>query len=276
MTNNDQNSIVDRQLATLRDSPVNNDGASDVVLSSIFTYLMGVPVNASDGRLHWFCNRASSTTVAAATFLIRYFGAFSADILAGFYQSFEAWELSTVLEDITGQSLASTSPAIGYRIVSNLTILQDARIMSIIHSDPPSASIDSWPSDPIPPGILILLMDEESEVRKWAENQVSLSRVIPIPQDRFSPSHIIAFDAAIKALDPVPVSAAPFSFARDQQILWSGFWTVLKLVPVEYLQTGIIYRAVKAHLHDIGPLQIFDISYVASTILPVASHHRSG
>jgi hypothetical protein len=163
--------------------------------------------------------------------------------------------------------------------------------MSIIHSDPPSASIDSWPSDPIPPGILILLMDEESEVRKWAENQVSLSRVIPIPQDRFSPSHIIAFDAAIKALDPVPVSAAPFSFARDQQILWSGFWTVLKLVPVEYLQTGIIYRAVKAHLHDIGPrksseyyganlassqVQIFDISYVASSILPVASHHRSG
>jgi senataxin len=73
MTNNDQNSIVDRQLATLRDSPVNNDGASDVVLSSIFTYLMGVPVNASDGRLHWFCNRASSTTVAAATFLIRLF-----------------------------------------------------------------------------------------------------------------------------------------------------------------------------------------------------------
>ncbi|KAJ6584978.1 hypothetical protein B0H19DRAFT_405090 [Mycena capillaripes] len=55
MTIHNPNSSIDLQLTTLRDSPVNNDGASDTVLASIFTYLMGVPPDASDGRLHWFC-----------------------------------------------------------------------------------------------------------------------------------------------------------------------------------------------------------------------------
>ncbi|KAF7365221.1 hypothetical protein MVEN_00393700 [Mycena venus] len=308
----DTNPAVDKILATLRDSPVNNDGASDAVLSSIFAYLMEVPPDASDSRIHWFCGRAVSTTVGAATFLIRlyayssalveqwrtrfraclngcsdcvqglqeakvtsmktfvsslcehlvfiipsrYFGAFTTDILAGFYQSFEAWELSTILEDISGWTLSSASPGIGYRIVSNLTILQDPRIMSIIHTDPPTAPIDDWPADPIPPGLLILLMDEEPRVRKWAEKQASRSRVIPIPKEKFSPSHVEALGAVIKALDPVAISETPFSFSRDPHLLWSGFWTILQGLPVEYLQTGIIYRAVKGHLHDTGPRKL--------------------
>ncbi|KAJ6508793.1 SEN1 N terminal-domain-containing protein [Mycena sanguinolenta] len=288
MTTSDTISLVDNQLATLRDSPVNNDGASDAVLASIFTYLMGVPADASDGRIHWFCGRAVSTTLAAATFLIRlfayssplveqwrtkfraclngcpdcvqgfeeakitskhtYFGAFSADVLQGFYQSFEVWELGTVLEEITGRTLASASPGIAYRIVSNLTILQDPRILSIIHSEPLTAP-HNWPSDPVPPGLLVLLLDEGSGVREWAEKQVSRSKVKPIAKDKFLPSHVTALDAVLKALDQ---SETPFSFAKDPRVLWSGFRTVLNLVPVEDLRTGAIYRAVKGHLHDTG------------------------
>ncbi|KAF7346319.1 hypothetical protein MSAN_01859600 [Mycena sanguinolenta] len=291
MTTPDTVSLVDNQLATLRDSPVNNDGASDAVLASIFTYLMGVPPDTLDGRLHWFCARAVSTTLAAATFLIRlfayssplveqwrtkfraclngcpdcvqgfeeakitskntYFGAFSVDVLQGFYQSFEAWELGTVLEDVAGRVLASASPGIGYRIVSNLTILQDPRILSIIHNEP-LAVPDNWPSDPIAPGLFVLLLDEGLGVREWAEKQVSRSKVKPIAKDKFLPSHVAALDAVLKALDPVSISETPFSFARDPRVLWSGFWTVLNLVPVEYLRTGAIYRAVKGHLHDTG------------------------
>ncbi|KAJ7250875.1 SEN1 N terminal-domain-containing protein [Mycena haematopus] len=292
MTAFDTISFIENQLATLRDSPVNNEGASDAVLASIFTYLMEVPPDASDGRIHWFCGRAVSTTVGAATFLIRlfayssplveqwrtkfraclngcpdcvlgveeakitsrntYFGAFSADILQGFYQSFEAWELNTVLEDITGRTLSSVSPGIGYRIVSNLTILQDPRILSIIHSEPLAAPVDNWPSDPISPGLLVLLLDEAPVVKEWAEKQALRSRVIPMAKETFLPSHVAALDAILKALDPMSMPETPFSFSRDPRVLWSGFWTVLSLVPVEYLRTGTVYRAVKGHLHDTG------------------------
>ncbi|KAJ6619424.1 SEN1 N terminal-domain-containing protein [Mycena sp. CBHHK59/15] len=295
-------STIDQQLATLRDSPVNNDGASDAVLSDIFTYLMGVPPSPSDGCLHWFCDRATSTTVGAATFLIRlfaynspvieqwktkfrfclngcsecvkglqeakftskttYFGAFNADILKGFYESFEAWELSTVLEDLSGQPIAAAPPAIGYRIVSNLTILKDPQILSIIRSAPPSGPLHGWPSDPLPPGMFILLMDQDSGVRKWAESQASECKLIPIPRNTFTTSHVAALEALLATLDPISKSErtdlpTPFTLAGDPIILWSGFWSVLKLIPVESLKSGVIRRIVSGHLHDSGPQFVY-------------------
>ncbi|KAJ7784568.1 SEN1 N terminal-domain-containing protein [Mycena metata] len=271
-------------------SPVDNSGASEAVLGSIFQYLINVPPTVSDGCVHWFCDRAISTTVAAATFLLRlfaynspavvewqiklrsclngccscvqglqevkvtsrntYFGAFDATTMVGFYESFEAWELSTLLEDIAGEGLASAPPAMGYRIVSNLTILQDHRILSIIHSAPPTSSIDSWPSDPIPPGILILLADEASGVRSWAEKQAA--RSAPLSKDTFSPSHLTALEAVVGTLDPASASGTPFSFAKNPHDLWWGFSTMLRWVPVEDLKTGAIYRVVQRHLHDTG------------------------
>ncbi|KAJ7095873.1 SEN1 N terminal-domain-containing protein [Mycena belliarum] len=293
MASHDPHTTIDQQLVSLRDSPVDNDGASDVVLSQIFSYLMAVPPTQPDGLIHWFCGRAISTTVAAATFLIRlfayssalveewrtkfrkclngcaecvqglqeakissqntYFGAFSADILAGFYRSFEAWELLTILEDINGRTLTTIPPAIAYRILSNLAIFQDPKIIAFIHNEPPTEAIDGWPSNTLPPGILMLLADEISSIRKWAESQASRCQVIPIPRDKFSVSHATALKSLVTAISPVGGESTGFPFATDPCDLWSGFRSVLKLVPVECLQTGVIYQVVNAHLHDTGP-----------------------
>lgn len=64
---------VEKLLATLRDAPVDNTGASEAVLIKIYSYLMEIPTRPPDGVLHWFCSRASPTTVAAATFMLRLF-----------------------------------------------------------------------------------------------------------------------------------------------------------------------------------------------------------
>ena len=60
-------------LVTLRNSPIDNAGASDKVLGTVYKYLMGVPTKPPDNALHWYCRQATSDTVAAATFLIRLF-----------------------------------------------------------------------------------------------------------------------------------------------------------------------------------------------------------
>lgn len=67
-------------LATLRDTPVDNAGASEKVLGQIYTYLMGVTPTAADDRTHWYCQLADPTTVAAATFLLRLFAYGSAQV----------------------------------------------------------------------------------------------------------------------------------------------------------------------------------------------------
>jgi len=62
---------VSSLLKTLRDSPVNTEGAPDSILGPIYDYLMKSPSASPDGRFHWFCKRAEPTTKEAATFLIR-------------------------------------------------------------------------------------------------------------------------------------------------------------------------------------------------------------
>lgn len=64
---------VETLLANLRDVPVNTEAGSDSFLAPIFTYLMAVSPNRSDGVLHWFCDRAGQLTIDAATFLLRLF-----------------------------------------------------------------------------------------------------------------------------------------------------------------------------------------------------------
>jgi senataxin len=66
-------SDVHSLLVTLRDSPIDNAGASDKVLGTIYNYLMAVPSKPPDNAIHWFCRQAAPDTVAAATFLIRLF-----------------------------------------------------------------------------------------------------------------------------------------------------------------------------------------------------------
>lgn len=73
MTSTAEAAHVEKLLTNLRDVPVNTEGASDSFLGPIFTYLMKVPPDPSDGILHWFCERAGQLTIAAATFLIRLF-----------------------------------------------------------------------------------------------------------------------------------------------------------------------------------------------------------
>lgn len=60
---------VEKLLADLRDVPVNT--GSDSCLAPIYSYLMAISPNTSDGVLHWFCARADQITIDAATFLIR-------------------------------------------------------------------------------------------------------------------------------------------------------------------------------------------------------------
>lgn len=80
---------VDKLLQDLRDVPVNTEGASDSFLGPIYTYLMKVTPNRSDGVLHWFCDRAGQLTIHAATFLIRLF-AYNSPRVDAWKEKFEA------------------------------------------------------------------------------------------------------------------------------------------------------------------------------------------
>jgi senataxin len=191
--------------------------------------------------------------------------------LNSFYDMFEGWERTRLLQDlkkfgfgneptsVTAQTVAELQPAIVYRMLSNWTIFKDPVVFSILHATPPAQHLFEWPRDPPPPGLLILLMDNKPEVRRWAETYAAKATVIPISSDDF----IGPFPKILEVIghhlsDPTPNPDLPFSFASNQHDLWSGFRMVLRQIPPNVLGLpsrqhsdfrGIIIR----HLSDTGP-----------------------
>lgn len=341
-------------LTTLRDNPVNSEQLDDGVLSEIYSYLMDIP-STSSGDLHWFCEKADTITVDAATFLLRLFayesdlikiwkeklqqcltccsscveglemakvdsqttyvchsiqfvsalltsyffslrwwcesirflGAFDTIQVTGFIKNVEGHELVFVLDDVLGagftaapglilnqqMTLANLPPATVYRMVSNWTIFCDPNIQSILNRYAPSDCSTGWPTDPLPPGMFVLLIVVNPLLRSWANNHASSSSLIA--PDKFRGSHVNALGVLAHAIHASHIGPAQsclstpappnpfnmqFTFAGSSD-LWSGFYSALRLIPPEFListsrQRINIGRIVTSHLHDQGPRQL--------------------
>lgn len=213
----------------------------------------------------------------------RYFDTFTDEQVEGFYDSFDDWERRATLDDLAsvGISLGAERsfaqrkmlevPAIIFHILSNLAILKDPTILSILHAFPPLEPLRDWPSDPIPPGLMILMMDESLDVRQWAKAQAAKCKVVPIALDKFSRSHDQSLEAIASALSSssseFPAMSTPnntmtatprYTFASQPEDLWSGFTSVIRLIPPSALtssprRNADIRRIVTGHLHDDGP-----------------------
>ncbi|KAG1742367.1 SEN1 N terminal-domain-containing protein [Suillus paluster] len=312
MTSDVELSKVKTLLTSARDAPVHTADATDDVLGPIYSYLMKIPPSASDQTYHWFCSRANQLTIGAATFLLRlfaydspkvdawkrrlksclagccqcikglgevkassrktYFGAFSDDVIRGFYSKFDDWELSVVVEalvrsgiDLSDSRLAARTPQevpqpVLYHMVSNMRVFRDPRVFSLIRACPP---ISDWPLVPPPPGLFILVMDGSSDVRQWAKAQITKSTQVPMLEHQFVAGHELTLEAVISALTmscegqgTTTDSVLPYMFSSDSSELWAGFSQILRHLPTEVLAKSSegmgCRRIVTGHLHDIG------------------------
>ena len=202
-----------------------------------------------------------------------------------FIKSVEDKELQSVVKDVSDAgftpelvlnpqlTLAALPSATVYRMVSNWTIFCDSRIQSILHTYDPSNCSTSWPTDPFPPGMFVLLIVANPLLRTWASSLSSSSSLIP--PEKFRSSHVNALGILAHAIHashsglaqsslttPAPPNPlnTQLTFAGSHE-LWSGFHSALRLIPPEFLiptsrQRINIGRAVTSHLYDQGPRQL--------------------
>ena len=202
--------------------------------------------------------------VQVLTKLFSYFGSFNPSVLDNFWTSFCQWELRSVLARLSAHGINLDTPettppipsTIAYRMVTNISLFQDERIQSILHKVTPTEHIPTWPKDPIPPGILALLIDENPAVRKWASAQSSQATIIPIPNDVLIPHYrTVAVsvtrrdgDSSNHVLKSPPV--------QDPVIFWKCFYDFIRFIHPDYLVSSSnddIRHFVIGHLHDSGP-----------------------
>ena len=171
-----------------------------------------------------------------------------------------------------------------YHILSNLFILLDPRILSLIRSYPLSENQYGWEPSIPPPGIFLLMVHECAAVRVWARGQVSKFTLVPVPNDRFITPFSVILESLVTtltggravSLPPNTLSlpdspVAAFPLTSDLTQLWTGFGALLRLVPPEYLTPTQaikvdLRRFVIGHLHDTGSRQFcaFIFSYITA------------
>jgi len=196
-----------------------------------------------------------------------YFAKFSSEILDGFWASFDAWEVDQLLGELVRlgvtpmnissslHSLSDLPSPILFRLVSNWTSFADARVQKILQSFPPKNVFTHWPTSIIPPGVLVSIMEQSPITRKWASAQASRF-FSPLLAVNFTDGHVHALEAIVNGLGSrEPPNLMPFRFAADIISLWTGFNTVLRFIPIEYLKCNYkwkvdVRRLVSDHLSD--------------------------
>jgi senataxin len=190
--------------------------------------------------------------------------------------SFSDWEVSIFLDGLaachltpegpttsTSLTLLDAPPALIYLALWNLDVLNDNRVLSIFAKYAPTSAIPLLPPDPPPPGLFLLLFHESPPVRRWAKLQSMRCQHTPISMNKFVGPYLTAFAAVedvLNAVKPTTKSDSRLAFPFSQEIasIWSGFVSALRLLPREYLKSGIwtsvdLSHVVAGHLHDKGP-----------------------
>ncbi|KAI9443210.1 SEN1 N terminal-domain-containing protein [Lactarius indigo] len=205
-----------------------------------------------------------------------YLAAFPLKTRQTFMRTFNSWETTMFIDGLAacrismedtsspaGATLLDAPPALVYLALSNLDVLLDSRVLSIIAAYAPPSEFTSWPPDPPPPGLFYLSLHQSPSIRRWAELQIMRCRNTPVPSETFVGSYLTVFGVVVDVLTksksaPTLSSGPTFPFSQDTASIWSGFVPILRLLPREYLRQGgrssvDLCHVVAGHLHDTGP-----------------------
>lgn len=201
-----------------------------------------------------------------------------------FWATFDSWDIEQILlalkrfgitpsdSDPTVQTLSDVPSPIVLRIMSSWSVFSDPQIQTIIHSIPPHKLFRVWPTTIIPPGILVLLIEQTSAMRQWANSQASRYPSVPLTVDKFTGGYMRALETLVFGLtsrDSSATSSGQFSFfhfASGAFESWAGFSTALRFIPVEYLRPSSrckidVRKVVSGHLSD-NDIRAFFVSSV--------------
>ncbi|KAF9485837.1 hypothetical protein BDN70DRAFT_870734 [Pholiota conissans] len=287
-------------LQALHDVPATTDDAPNPMLVAIYTYLTTQDPNLP-GDIHWFCDKADPIIKEAAAFLLRlhaynsarviewktilqkcisrcapcaqgleigkaawkstYFAAFVPEVLEQFFTSFENWELEEVLKDIRSTTGSLPSGTL-YRLMSIWNIFCHPATIAYLKGHVPPCPVPGWPEHPLPPGVLALLIASDTNLRTWAKNYASGSKLIH-SDFLTGPPYIRVLEFITSSLEnlsrahPTSTVLQHMDLAGEMD-LWSGVYTVIRLLPPEWLTSNgsvplRLRRVILKHLRDSAP-----------------------
>ncbi|KAL1748411.1 SEN1 N terminal-domain-containing protein [Schizophyllum fasciatum] len=202
-----------------------------------------------------------------------YMSSFPPDTLIGFFKLLEEWELSNIVSVLCqrnvlkGQDVVPSPTLYGvpvgltYRMLANICVFRDPRIRTVLEKCHASIPVDKWPTDPIPAGMMSLLVDENAALREWAEERYSALKQKPIPPANLTFAHTAAAETIFKSLANDTSGSngtATAPIRSDVAVYWGGILKIVALLDPDLLLHHQrlrvdIRRTVLGHLSDNGP-----------------------
>ncbi|GJJ15585.1 hypothetical protein Clacol_009863 [Clathrus columnatus] len=219
--------------------------------------------------LHGCCACVQSYTEIKVTCRNTYFSAFSKQTLDNFFAAVDKWEVDITLDALatagvvsgSKKSVSDSPPAVLYHILVSLHLLNDIKILTVLREHPPCIQASGWPHE-VPPGLLLLLFSESSEIRTWTQQQ--LSRRPSLTLEQFSDSYDCVLQSVATALTSVPYTPETTSAVTKPMIvyftmpisqLWSSLQGFLRWIPESvFISRRHLFKMFKSaiigHLHD--------------------------
>ena len=206
----------------------------------------------SDNYYHY-----SSVSLNSA--FIRYFGAFPDSIIQRFWVNFEEYEVKYIAESLEAyKSIADIPSHLLYHMLTKASSFANPTIVKLLSPQEPLTRAADWPMNPIPIGYLLLVMHENTNIRKWAIQHAC--NLEPVLAERLSSDCEVVSQIYLHKIGELEnlshpqaqkiVSEFPFSQTCGW---WSGFSFLLYYVPRSFIESKGFHRTVIKHLHDNSP-----------------------
>lgn len=159
------------------------------------------------------------------------------------------------------RSVSDAPPAVLYHVLASVYLLGQPKILEIIREHPPCIQASGWPNE-IPPGLLLLLFHDSSEIRTWTQQQLSGRHSSKL--DQFDNPYELVFRSVVTALTPDPLAPdmkrnplTNFLTTSTSQ-LWSSLQVFLRWMPDNLFSSKhplfeMLKRSIIGHLHDKAP-----------------------
>ena len=155
----------------------------------------------------------------------------------------------------SSSTLNDIPPPVLYHAFTNLDVFLNPEILEVVRSTIPASSSIILPVDPYPPGLLLLVFDEDQNSRNWA--RLHLRAASQLAKDQLTDHYLKILESVATVLSN-QLPSLSFPFSKDQTVLWSGLSLMLRSIPSEYYPTAHgrrleFNRIVLGHVQDNGP-----------------------
>lgn len=190
-------------------------------------------------------------------FIYRYFGAFKPNILTRFWIAFEAFEVKLISQALDGKrSTSDVTPSVFYHTLSKALSFKQPEVLKFLSFKPFDGPIHDWPRNPPPPGIILLSVHEDIEIRAWALSK--LKEADRNSQRMLNENHRVIMQVLLAKLtsDSTGTSALAqevlsfFPFSSSLYDFWAALAHVVPAITSQEILSMSLPRLVIGHLHD--------------------------